>query len=220
MTGRDESDVKRDGPEPYMSSRVDNIRALGYGETAAQRTFRDYLLILRERIWYVVVLSLAVFLASLIYTLTTTKRYTSAATIEILARDPVVMKVQEVRASDLHGPEDLNTEVKILESASLVQKVAERLTAAESKALTLPFEKDTSGDPIIPETVIEKNRKILHARMTRVIQVVFTHPDPAIAARIANLFVEEFINYNVRWRVEESMKAVEDLKIRADQQAK
>ena len=199
---------------------MDNIQALGYGETAAQRTLRDYLLILRERVWYVVVVALAVFLASLIYTLTATKQYTSSATIEILARDPVVMKVQEVRDSDLHGPEDLNTEVKILESSSLVQKVAERLTAAESKALTAPYEKDSSGEPVVPETVIARYRKILPARMTRVIQVVFTHPDPEMAARIANLFVEEFINYNVRWRVEESMKAVEDLKIRADQQAK
>jgi succinoglycan biosynthesis transport protein ExoP len=219
MTGAEEKEIKRDKLEPSFGYRVDDIRALGYGETAAQRTVRDYILILRERIWYVVVVFLAVFLASLIYTLTATKRYTSAATIEILARDPVVMKVQEVRASDLHGPEDLNTEVKILESSTLVQKVAERLTPAESKALTLPFEKDSSGDPVVPETVIAKNRKILPVRMTRVIQVVFTHPDPEMAARIANLFVEEFINYNVRWRVEESMKAVEDLKIRADQQA-
>ncbi len=220
MIGTEERNLKRDAREPHASGRVDNIRALGYGETAAQRTFRDYLLILRERVWYVVVVFLAVFLASLIYTLTATKLYTSFATIEILARDPVVMKVQEVRASDLHGPEDLNTEVKILESSSLVQKVAERLTAAESKALTAPYEKDSSGDPIVPESIIAKNRKILPARMTRVIQVVFTHPDPEIAARIANLFVEEFSSYNVRWRVEESMKAVEDLKIRADQQSK
>ncbi len=220
MTGNDERNVKWDGPGPRAGARVDNIRALGYGETAAQRTFRDYLLILRERIWYVVVVFLAVFLASLIYTLTATKLYTSSATIEILARDPVVMKVQEVRASDLHGPEDLNTEVKILESSSLVQKVAERLTAAESKALTAPYEKESSGDPVVPDSIIAKNRKILPARMTRVIQVVFTHPDPDMAARIANLFVEEFSSYNVRWRVEESMKAVEDLKIRADQQSK
>jgi succinoglycan biosynthesis transport protein ExoP len=153
--------------------------------------------------------------------MTATKRYTSAATIEILARDPVVMKVQEVRASDLHGPEDLNTEVKILESSALVQMVAERLTTGrEQGAHGLPYEKDSSGEPVMPEGIILKNRKILPARMTRVIQVVFTHPDPEMAARIANLFVEEFSNYNVRWRVEESMKAVEDLKIRADQQAK
>lgn len=220
MTRLEERDVKRDGPDSHVSGRVDNIRALGYGETAAQRTFRDYLLILRERVWYVVVVFLAVFLASLIYTLTATKLYTSSATIEILARDPVVMKVQEVRASDLHGPEDLNTEVKILESSSLVKKVAERLSPSESKALTAPYEKGSSGDPIVPESIIFKNRKILPARMTRVIQVVFTHPDPEMAAQIANLFVEEFSNYNVRWRVEESMKAVEDLKIRADQQSK
>jgi capsular exopolysaccharide synthesis family protein len=220
MTSSDENNVKQAGPGPYVGGRVDNIHALGYGESAAQRTLRDYMLILRERVWYVVVVFLAVFLASLIYTLTATKVYTSAATIEILARDPVVMKVMEVRSSDLRGPEDLNTEVKVLESSSLVQKIAERLTPAEIKALTAPYEKDSSGESAVPESIIMKNRKIIPARMTRVIQVVFTHPDPEMAARIANLFVEEFINYNVRWRVDESMRAVEDLKIRADQQSK
>jgi succinoglycan biosynthesis transport protein ExoP len=220
MTPGTPDEFKRDPTRIYAKDHVDNIRALGYGESAAQRTLRDYLLILRERMWLVVVVFLAVFLASLIYTLTATKLYTSVASIEILARDPVVMKVQEVRANDLHGPEDLNTEVKILESASLAQKVAQRLTADESKKLMLPYEKEGSGDPVVPETIIFKFRKILPARMTRVIQVVYTHPDPDMAARVANLYVEEFINYNVRWRVDESMKAVEDLKIRAEQQAK
>jgi polysaccharide biosynthesis transport protein len=212
--------IKRDGPEYFAREHVDNIRALGYGETAAQRTFRDYLLILRERMWFVVVVFLAVFLACLVYTLTATKLYTSTASIEILARDPVVMKVQEVRATDLRGPEDLNTEVKILESESLVQQVAAGLSTDEAKKLMTPYEKDGSADNVIPESVIFKNRKIIPVRMTRIIQVVFTHPDPDVAARVANLFVEQFIDYNVRWRVEESMKAVEDLKIRAEQQAK
>jgi capsular exopolysaccharide synthesis family protein len=213
-------EFKRDPSRIYAKDHVDNIRALGYGESAAQRTLRDYLLILRERMWLVIVVFLAVFLASLIYTLTATKLYTSAASIEILARDPVVMKVQEVRDNDIRGPEDLNTEVKILESSSLAQKVAQRLTPDELKRLMLPYEKEGSGDPVVPETILYKYRKILPARMTRVIQVIYTNPDPDIAARVANLFVEEFINYNVRWRVDESLKAVEDLKIRAEQQAK
>jgi capsular exopolysaccharide synthesis family protein len=220
MDAHQNGNIKRDGPEYFAREHVDNIRALGYGETAAQRTFRDYLLILRERMWFVVVVFLAVFLACLIYTLTATKLYTSTASIEILARDPVVMKVQEVRATDLHGPEDLNTEVKILESESLVQQVAAGLSTDEAKKLMTPYEKDGSADSVVPESVIFRNRKIIPVRMTRIIQVVFTHPDPDVAARVANLFVEQFIDYNVRWRVEESMKAVEDLKIRAEQQAK
>ncbi|HBM85781.1 MAG TPA: hypothetical protein DD423_03180, partial [Opitutae bacterium] len=38
------------------------------------------------------------------------------------------------------------------------------------------------------------------------------------AARVANLFADEFINYNLTLNIDGSMKAVEDLRIRADQQ--
>src|SRR6266568_5064982 len=80
--------------------------------------------------------------------------------------------------------------------------------------------KKAAGDPVVPEEVLGLNRKVIPVRQTRILQVVFTHPDAELAAKVANLFVEEFMNYNSRWRVDESMKAVEDLKVRADQQGK
>jgi capsular exopolysaccharide synthesis family protein len=198
----------------------DGMGAVGYGDSPVQRTMRDYLMILRERIWYVVAVFLAVFLASLVYTLSTTKLYTAAASIEILRHDPVVMKVQEVRDSELRGPEDLNTFVKFLESATLVQKVAERLTVEERKALMAPYENSRSGDPMLPEEVLGLNRRVAPIRQTRILQVAYTHADGEIAAKMANYFVEEFMAYNSRWRNDESLKAVDDLKVRADQQRK
>ena len=55
-----------DRPEPAAAPRPDFAYAadgghasVGYGDSPAQRTFREYLLIVRERIWYL----LAVFLA-------------------------------------------------------------------------------------------------------------------------------------------------------------
>ena len=40
----------------------------------------------------------------------------------------------------------------------------------------------------------------------------------SLLPRIANLFADEFINYNLTLNIDGSMKAVEDLRIRADQQ--
>lgn len=196
----------------------DAASAVGYGDSQVQRNFRDYLHILRERIWYVVVVFLTVFLASLVYTLTATKQYTAYSTLEILRRDPVVMKVQEVRDSELRGPEDLNTQIKLLESATIVSKVVERLSADDRKALMEPYEH--SSEPMTAEEVVMLGRRVVPVRQTRIVQVSYTHSNPDIAARIVNLLVEEFMNYNTRWRVDESLKAVEDLKVRADQQRK
>jgi polysaccharide biosynthesis transport protein len=208
------------GPSLGSGSNGASARTVGIGDGVVQRGFRDYVLILRERIWYIVIVFLSVFLASLVYTLSSTKVYTAASTIEVLARDPVVMKVQEVRDSDLRGPEDLNTQVKILESSAIVQMVAAGLSPDDTKALMAPYDRGDSTESVVPEDVLSKNRRIIPTRMTRILQVVYTHPDPDVAAKIANLFVEEFMNYNARWRVDESMKAVEDLKVRADQQGK
>ena len=197
----------------------DGMSAVGYGDSPVQRTLRDYLMILRERIWYVVAVFLAVFLASLVYTLSTTKLYTASSSIEILRHDPVVMKVQEVRDTELRGPEDLNTFVKFLQSATLIQKVAERLSGEERKALMAPYENSRS-DPMLPEEVLGLYRQVAPVRQTRILVISYTHPDGEVAAKIATYFVEEFMAYNSRWRNDESLKAVDDLKVRADQQRK
>src|ERR1043165_10118048 len=70
----------------------------GYGGEggSVQRSLQDYMLILRERIWYIVVVFLVVFSSALVYTLSDTKIYQSAARIQILRSDPTVMQVQQV----------------------------------------------------------------------------------------------------------------------------
>ncbi len=193
----------------------------GYGaESTPQRTFRDYLLILRERIWYVVVVFLMVVTATAVYTFSRTKQYTAAATVEIMRRDARVMQVEEVRDTELRGPEDLNTQVKLLESMAIVEKVAERLVGDDAKAFLAPFDKGGSGDPITPAEILVKNRNVVPVRQTRVLALTYTHPDRNVAAKVANLFVDEFMTYNARQRMAEAMKAVEDLKSRADTQNK
>lgn len=203
---------------------ADAYGAYGYGyggdESGPQRGLRDYLLILRERRWYVILVFVAVFLAVLVFTFTRTKLYTAGASLEILRRDAVVMKVEEVRDSELRGPEDLNTQVKLLESATIIDKVAERLSGADAKAFLAPYLADAGGTVVSPQEVLGRNRQVVPVRQTRVIVVSYTHPDPAIAAKVANLFVEEYMAYNAKQRMDESLKAVEDLKNRAETQRK
>lgn len=203
----------------YLGADV-GYGAIGYGDTAAQRNIRDYTLILRERIWYVVVVFLVVFSAAAVYTFTSTKLYQATATVTVLRRDPVVMKVEGVLDNDIRSVEDLNTQVKLLESGAIILKVAERLNGEELRQFMAPYEKGGSGDPVTPAEILGQNRKITPLRQTLVIAVQYTHPDKYLAAKVANLFIEEYLAYNSRIKIDESMKAVEDLKVRADQQNK
>lgn len=193
--------------------------AIGYGESAAQRTFQDYLLILRERLWYIVVVFLVVLSSVLVYTLTQTPLYQSTATVQIFRRDPTVMQVQQVMDNQINSAEDLNTQVNILESGAIVQKVADRLTGDDLRQFMAPYV-TASGDQVTPQQVLASNRKVVPQRLSLILAVQYQHPNPQIAAKVANLFVDEYISYNSRMRIDEAMKAVEDLRVRADDQRK
>lgn len=189
----------------------------GYGETTSHRGLHDYLLILRERIWYIVVVFLVVFSSALVFTLSQTKIYEATATVQIFRSDPLVMVNAPVLNNDIRGQEDLNTLVKILESGTIIQKVSARITGDELKKFMAPYEGQSSG-PITPAEVLFGNRQVTPLRQTLIVAVQYRHPDRLIAAKVANLFVDEFIAHNARVRIDEGMKAVEDLQIRVEQQ--
>ncbi|HYD83370.1 MAG TPA: GNVR domain-containing protein, partial [Opitutus sp.] len=120
--------------------------------------------------------------------------------------------------NEIRSAEDLNTQVKILESATIVQKVAERLTGDDLRQFLAPYQKEGEPEPPSAAGILALNRKVVPQRLTLILLVQYEHPDRMIAAKVANLFVDEFIAYNARVRIDESMKAVEDLKVRVEQQ--
>jgi succinoglycan biosynthesis transport protein ExoP len=208
------------GDPGYGGAGYGGYDAVGYGgESTVQRGFRDYALILRERMWYILVVFLVVFSSALVYTFSQTKIYQSSASLQIYRSDPTVMKnVEAVVDNTVRGAEDLNTVVEVLSSGAIIQKVAERITGEDMRQFMAPYEKGKGSDPVTPLEVLGENRKIIPKRLSLMINVVYRHPDRLMAAKVANLFVDEFIAYNSRVRIDESMKAVEELKIRADQQ--
>ena len=201
--------------------------AVGYGDSGesggggqVQRTFQDYLLILRERIWYIVVVFLVVFSSSLVYTLSETKIYQSSATVQILRRDTTPMPgVQQVVDNDIRSAEDLNTQIKVIESATLIRRVAERLKGEDLKTFMAPYEKEGKDATFLIET-ISKNRKVIPQRLTLVVTVAYQHPDRIMAAKVANLFVEEYLNHNQRLRSADMSRAVDELQVTVDDQRK
>jgi polysaccharide biosynthesis transport protein len=198
---------------------------VGYGYNGdatggqVQRTLQDYLLILRERIWYIVVVFLVVFSSSLVYTLRDTKIYQASSTVQIFRRDPTIMQVQQVVDTDIRSAEDLNTQIKVIESAAIVQMVAQRLTAEDLRAFLAPYER-ASADPLYVTTMLQRNRKVIPQRLTLVVNIAYQHPDRFVAARVANLFAEAYLDHNTLLRTSANAKAVDDLKGTIDQQRK
>lgn len=194
--------------------------ATGYGESPAQRSLNDYLLILRERVWYVVVVFLVVFSSALVYTFSQTKIYESVASVQVLRQDPRVMQTEAVVDTTVRSTEDLNTLVKVMESQLIIDRVNQRITGEDLRQFMAPYEKGRWGDPLTPREVLGQNRRITPLRLSLVVAVAYRHPDPIIAARISNMFVDELIQWNSRVRIDDTIRGVEDLQIRVEQQRK
>ncbi len=208
------------GPEPYGVTPYGGGTYPPNPDGSQPRGFHDYVLLLRERIWYIVVVFLVIFSSVLVYTLSETKIYQSRSLIQILRRDPAVLKVQSVTDNDIRSLEDLNTIIQVLESGSIIQQVSNRLTGEKLAQFMAPYLKGGGGDPLTPAEVLFRNRIIVPRRNSLVIEVLYRHPDRYIAAEITNMFVEEFISYNSRVRINESVNAVDELRSRVNTQRK
>ena len=191
----------------------------GGGAGAVQRSFQDYLLILRERIWYVVVVFLVVFSSALVFTLSQTKIYRSSATVQIFRRDPNVIQMQQVMDNDIRSAEDLNTQIKVLESASIIRRVAERITGEDLRAFLAPYEK-SSADTAFVADILALNRKVVQTRLSLIVNITYDHPDRFVAAKVSNLFADEYLAHNTRIRIDDSRTAYDALNVTVDDQRK
>jgi len=192
----------------------------GGGGGGPQRSFKDYFLMFRERIWYLIVAFFIIFSGSILYTFNKTKVYTAAATVQLFRDDPTPLgNTVEMDQSQIRSAEDLNTQISLLESGTIIQGVEQRLQDDMRKRFMAPYTDALSlRGPLTPTEVLARNRKIIPRRMSLMVSIAYSHPDPIVAAEVANLFAKEYIDYNLKLNIDHSMKAVEDLRIRADQQ--
>ena len=194
----------------------------GYGEGGgglAHRGFQDYLLILRERIWYVVVVFLVVFSSAIIYTLSQPKIYRSSTTVQLFRSGPNLVPGVKIMEDDIRGIEDLNTQIKVLESTRVIKRVADRIASDDLKSFLAPYEK-TTADLAFVSDILALNRKIVQSRLSLVVSVTYDHPDRLVAAKVANYFAEEYLANNSQIRVEESNDADRQLNRKVDEQRK
>ena len=90
-------------------------------------SIKDYLDVLIRRKWLVLGFLLLTFITTAIFTLSATKIYKSTATIEVNQGEAKVTKFEEVAASEIRSQEFMQTQVGLLESKALANRVAEKL---------------------------------------------------------------------------------------------
>ena len=180
---------------------------------------RHYLLMVLERKWYALAVFLVTLIATAVYTYQLTPVYSGVVTVQMLKRGAQVIRTPDIMESMVASESDFNTQIRVIESLAMAQSVEARLTPEEIKLLV------STGKPGEVETpsavsVIFGGRRVIPQRLTLILNIQFQHSNPKMAARVANLYASEYIAYNSRLRTDESLKAVDELKDRAEQQRK
>jgi len=202
----------------YYSDGYSGYKGGGEGPS---RSISDYVLILRERIWWLVVSVFVVFLAFALYTFNAPKLYRAFSSVEILRQKDQIFQIEDVVRQEVTNAEDFNTQIQILESLNIVQAVDDRLKGSLRTRFLAPYE--TGLDATLRGTrsvseILYNNRSVAPVRLSLVVNILYTHPEPEMAAIVANYFAEEFIDFNRNKQIEGSLRAVDDLRSQADQQ--
>jgi capsular exopolysaccharide synthesis family protein len=176
---------------------------------------RDYLRIALRWRYFILGAVAASVLLGLLVTLLMTPQYTALTTIEISRESDRVTSFEGVeRETNIADQEFYQTQYGLLQSRSLAERVAVQLQLVDSAEF---FEMYGVGanDPAFEKTngrypsqsraarqraagkILRANVAISPTRLSRLVDIRFTSPNPALSARIANAWAENFIQTNL-----------------------
>ena len=149
-------------------------------------TFSQFIAILRARKWAALLVFMSVVATTLAVSLLLPKSYTGTASIVIDAKpDPVSPMAYPTMAM----PSFMATQVDILQSDRVTQKVIRDLKLAESPQIREQWLTQGEGKGTVEQWLIallQKQLDVKPSRESNVIQVTYKATDPKFAAGLAN----------------------------------
>lgn len=155
-------------------------------------------------------------LIGLVVTLLMTPKYTATSTVEIARESNKVTSFQAVeREASIADQEFYQTQYGLLRARSLAERVATRLNLVNDPAFFKMYRAQDAANPAfqtingryaaagraerqrIAGKVLLDNLAIDPERLSRLVNIAFTSPDPQFAAKVANAWAENFIQSNL-----------------------
>jgi polysaccharide biosynthesis transport protein len=159
-------------------------------------------------------------LLGLVVTLLMTPQYTASATIEISRASDKVTNFQGVeRDASLADQEFYETQYGLLQSRSLSERVASQLRLVNDPKFYELFDASrdepafelvdgrypASGREVrqrVAGDILREHLNIVPTRLSRLVDIRFTSPDPSFSARVANAWSENFIQTNLERKIQ------------------
>ncbi len=182
--------------------------------------------------WLILITTLLVFAASVLYTALTPKVYESRVTLQIdpgRSSSPGLEDLINEKLGSDEGGGRLLTEVRIIESATVASRVIDTLNLAQNPAFLdrnqlIPADKQpTNRQRQMMVSIFLQSLKVRAIPSTQVVEVYFRSRDAALSAQVANTLVEKYMERNLETRYQGTVQVsnwlsrqMQDLQTKAD----
>ena len=178
---------------------------------------RQVLSVARRNLWFIIAIIATFVVAAAIITILTTPKYTAQSSIEISDQSDQVLgqqfEDQQNEVNNWDVDRFLNTQLTILKSRALADRVAQKLNLYTDPRFFNAMQ--TNQDSFETQTqlhdgvagLLADNLEISLPDNSRVAVIRFTSTDPQMSAQIANAFASEFIQSNLQRKFDSSSYA-------------
>ena len=176
-----------------------NYGASSRGGAGESNPIQAYLLMLRERYWWILLSTLVFLTLSLLNTYNTVPEYRATGRLRVFRLAPTINGGSSAADDNFKivSNDDFFTAVEAMRSANIIEGVSRRLTTDERKLVLEPYQAgNIFSGPLTEQEVFAKQRGINPQRQTLVINVDFTHPNRDLARQVARLFCDSIKKYS------------------------
>ncbi len=170
-----------------------NYGAYNRGGAGEGNPIQNYLLMLRERYWWILLSTLVFLTLSLLNTYNTVPEYRATGRLRVFRLAPTINGGSSAADDNfkIGSNDDFFTAVEAMRSANIIEGVSKRLTADERKLVLAPYQAgNIFSGPLTEQEVFAKQRGINPQRQTLVINIDFTHPNRDLARQVARHFCD------------------------------
>lgn len=199
----------------YAAAPVSNVPV-----DAGPSIIEQYLRMVMRWRWVILAAVVGSVLLGLVVTLLMTPQYTAASTIEISRESDQVTNIEGVeREASVADQEFYQTQYGLLRARSLSERVATELRLVDNPEFFEMFDSDEDGPAFRVENgrfpaegralrvreageLLLDNVGIEPTRLSRLVDISFSSPDPTFSARVANAWAEQFIKTNLERKIQ------------------
>ena len=193
-------------PAPDSLSGPEGPTYTGGQEAVLRRYWRIFI----KRRWVIAGVILAVLLAGMAMAVLSQRLYSASARIEIAREAAQVIDLGMERPAAGRDQEFYQTQYALLKSRALAAAVVRDLRLADNEAFLTGFgQGDASQLPQQREAreriatgLVMRGTEVVPVRLSSVVDVRYTSPDPNLAAQVANAIADNFIQFNLTRRYE------------------